>query len=79
MSTVAHPIVNAGRNHHAGGPAGQIMIKGLKRMRAAHSTGPKQLAQMLFRFGVYRTIGIAGGLILSDQAGDPLELRITVR
>ena len=78
MPTVAHPIVHTVWNEHAVGPAGKIMIAGVKRLRAAHSTGPKELAQMLFRVGVNRKIGIASCFVLSDQTGDPLELRITV-
>ena len=77
MPTVAHPIVNAVRNQHAVGPAGKIMIEGMKRLCAAHAPGPKQLAQVFFRFGVNRKIGIASCLVLSNQAGDLLELRIT--
>src|SRR6266446_6653502 len=79
MPPVAHPIVNTVRNQHAVGPAGKIMIEGVKRLCATHATGPKQLPQMFFGFGVNRKIGIAGGLVLRDQAGDALELRITVR
>src|SRR5215813_15521898 len=79
MPTVAHPIVNTVWNEHAVGPAGKIMIEGVKRLRAAHATGPKELAQMLFRFGVDRKIGIASCFVLSDQMGDPLEWRIAVR
>src|SRR2546422_2957611 len=60
MPAVAHPIVKAVRNQHAVSPAGEIMIEGVKRLRAADSTGPKQLAEMLFRFSVNRKIGIAG-------------------
>jgi hypothetical protein len=79
MPTVAHPIVNTVWNEHAVGPAGKIMIEGVKRLSAAHSTGPKEFAQMLFRFGVNRKIGIASCFVLRDQTGDPLELRIAVR
>jgi hypothetical protein len=54
------------------------MIAGVKRLRAAHSTGPKELAQRLFRFGVNRKRGLASGFVLSEQTGDPLERRIAV-
>src|SRR5262245_20239896 len=79
MPTVAHPIINTVRNEHSVGPTGKIMIEGVKRLRAAHATGPKELTQMLFRFGINRKIGMASGFVLSDQMGDPLELRIAVR
>src|SRR3989442_12475003 len=78
MPTVAHPIVNAVRNQHAVGPAGKIMIEGVKRLRAADSTGPKKFAEMLFRFGVNRKRGIAGFFVFRDQIVDPLKLRIAV-
>ena len=55
------------------------MIEGVKGVRAAHPTGPKQLAQMLFRFGVNREIGIAGGLVLGDEFADPFKLCIAIR
>jgi hypothetical protein len=79
LPTVAHPIVNTVRNEHAVGPTGKIMIEGVKRLSAAHSTGPQELTQMRFRFGVNRKIGMTSCFVLSDQTGDPLELRITVR
>src|SRR2546425_6092440 len=77
--TVAHPIVNTVRNEHAVGPTGKIMIEGMKRLSTTHSTGPKELTQMLFRFGVNRKTGITSYFVLSDQTGDPLEWRIAVR
>src|SRR5438552_18917349 len=49
MPPVTHPIVNPVRNQHAVGPAGKIMIEGMKRLCAAHAPGPKQLAQVFFR------------------------------
>src|SRR5262245_49311708 len=79
MPTVAHPIVTTVRNEHAIGPTGKSMIAGVQRLRAAHATGPKELAQMRFRFGINRKIGMASGFVLSDQMGDPLEWRIAVR
>jgi hypothetical protein len=51
----------------------------VKGVRAAHPTGPKQLAQMLFRFGVNREIRIAGGLVLGDEFADPFKLCIAIR
>ena len=74
MPPVAHPIVNTVRNQHAVSPTGKVMIEGVEGVRAAHATGPKQLAQMLFRFGVNREIGIAGGLVLGDEVADPFKL-----
>jgi hypothetical protein len=55
------------------------MITGPKRPRAADSPGPKQLAEMFFRFGVNGKIGIAGFVVFRYELSDPLELRITVR
>src|SRR3989442_15703815 len=77
--TVAYPIVNTVRNEHAIGPTGKIMIEGTKGLRTAHATGPKQLAQMLFRFGVNRKIGIPSSFIFRDECSNPLELRIAIR
>src|SRR5688572_31394812 len=79
MPSVAHSIVNAVRNQHAVSPTGKVMIEGMKGMCAAHTTGPKQLAQMLFRFGVNGEIGIASGFIRCDEFGDPLKLRVAIR
>jgi len=56
------------RNQHAVGPTGNIMIEGAKRLRAAHSTGPKKLPQMLLRFGVNRKKGMAGCLVCEAVA-----------
>src|SRR5262252_5362776 len=79
MPTVAYPIVNTVRNQHAIGPAGTIMIEGTKGLRTAHATGPKQLAQMRFRFGVNRKRGIPRSFIFRAECSNPLELRIAIR
>lgn len=42
-ATVAHPIINTGRNQRAVGLAGEIVIASTKCLRTAHATGPKQL------------------------------------
>ena len=52
MPAVADPIVNAVRNQHPLGPAGKIMIERVKRLATAAAPGPKQLAEVLFRFRV---------------------------
>ena len=54
MPAVADPIVNAVRNQHPLGPAGKIMIERVKRLATAAAPGPKQLAEVLFRFRVFR-------------------------
>ena len=68
MATVAHPIVNTVRHEHTIGPTGNIMIEGVKRLRAAHAPGPKELTQMLLRFGVNGKVGMARCFVLEAVA-----------
>ena len=66
------------RDHHAGGPTGEVVVERLERLLRPHTALAIELPQTLFRFGVERQHGVAGVEVLGFQDGDALELRIAV-
>ena len=78
VAQVASHIINSVRDDHTGGPTGEVVIEGWKRLLSPHAARAVQLSEVLFGLGIHGKDRVSSGQVVGLQLRNALELRVPI-